>query len=114
MLRYYGWLDALRVLKKAYPSFNHPEARVDEYHIAHLAVAQFQQRQGVASALLGEAENLAQRSGYRKCSLCVDLDNDPARALYDRHGYTVADTFDTPELMERYGNPGYERRVKHL
>lgn len=52
-----------------------------------LAVSPTARRNGVASALLGAAEREARSRGARKIRLGVFATNEPALALYTRHGY---------------------------
>ena len=58
-------------------------------HVADLGlmVARGHRRQGVGSALLAAAEDWARAAGIRKVELSVFPHNQPARALYERHGY---------------------------
>jgi GNAT superfamily N-acetyltransferase len=52
-----------------------------------LGVAPAEQRRGVGSALLAEAERLAGDAGHDLIGLAVTVDNAPARRLYDQRGY---------------------------
>ncbi|MDZ4159863.1 MAG: GNAT family N-acetyltransferase [Anaerolineaceae bacterium] len=90
------------------------EAEPDQYYVAHLAVAQLFQRQGVARRLMAAAEERARAAGLGKCALTVDLANTTARRLYESLGYAVVHTHRTPELEARFGTGGFERRVKIL
>jgi RimJ/RimL family protein N-acetyltransferase len=58
-------------------------------HVADLGlmVARSHRRQGVGSALLEAAEGWASGRGIRKLELSVFPHNEPARALYARHGF---------------------------
>ena len=61
---------------------------VDEAEVLTLGVAPDARRQGVASALLSEALVIARTCGALGLFLEVAPANDPARALYARHGFT--------------------------
>lgn len=67
----------------------HPTAFLGQPYLQLLAVAPQRQRQGVGSHLLAwlEAE-LFQRQGAANLFLCVSCFNQPARAFYQRWGYT--------------------------
>src|SRR5262249_51140611 len=63
---------------------------VDELHINNLAVLPGWRRQGVATALLSHVLDEGTRLGARRAALEVRRSNEPARALYERFGFTVA------------------------
>jgi ribosomal protein S18 acetylase RimI-like enzyme len=54
-----------------------------------LAVTPVARGRGVAGALLDAVERAARERGARKLSLRVLSTNEPARRLYERHGYVV-------------------------
>ncbi len=58
-------------------------------HVADLAVAPGLDRRGIGSQLLAEAEAWARRHRCRHLTLAVFPGNEPARALYERHGFGV-------------------------
>jgi ribosomal-protein-alanine N-acetyltransferase len=61
-------------------------------HIVTLDIAESHRRRGVGSALLGESErNLALR-GVRTILLETAIDNAPAIAFWERHGYRIEAT----------------------
>lgn len=47
-------------------------------------------RRGIARALMGALEDAAREHGSGRIGLTVDVDEEPARALYDALGYEVA------------------------
>jgi ribosomal protein S18 acetylase RimI-like enzyme len=55
-------------------------------------------RRGIASAVTRAAEEAAVTRGFDRLSLTVSIDNEPARALYERLGYR--DTGREPERVE--------------
>ena len=56
-------------------------------NVQRLHVVQAQRRQGVATALMAMAEAEARRRGYRRLTIEVEHDNEPALALYDKLGF---------------------------
>lgn len=85
-----------------------------DYYIAHLAVLPPARRQGIGSRLLALAESLAPAAGCRRCALDVYAGNDPARALYEHHGYLVERTATDASLAAISGHPAVLRMVKPL
>jgi ribosomal protein S18 acetylase RimI-like enzyme len=60
--------------------------------IHHLAVSADMQRQGVASALVGQLEERLRARGCLKVNLLVRRENNAALGLYERLGYGEAPT----------------------
>ncbi len=63
---------------------------VDEMHIDNIAVAWNFRRQGIASRLLIDGLEAAQRRGALNAVLEVRSANSTARALYDHHGFILS------------------------
>jgi ribosomal protein S18 acetylase RimI-like enzyme len=63
--------------------------------------------QGFGSRLLAWAEDKARSDGCAACALSVALDNQRARALYERQGYRSVGLY-------RFGDDGFYRMVKGL
>lgn len=83
------------------------------YHIAEIDVDPGYRNRGIGSALLDHAEAEARRSGYGQMSLSTSTAN-PARRLYERHGFRVVET-KTDAAYERYtGIEGRHLMVKEL
>ena len=60
---------------------------LDEGYISNVAVAPDCRRQGIADALIRELLDIAERRALAFVSLEVRAGNDPAIALYDKHGF---------------------------
>ncbi len=60
---------------------------LDECYIANVAVSPDFRRQGIADALLDNAEKTAREKGCCFISLEVRVSNTPAISLYEKHGY---------------------------
>jgi len=68
---------------------------------------------GIGGAMLDHAEEEARRRGHRLMSLTTTTAN-PARHLYERHGFRVVETL-TDAAYERYtGIAGRHLMVKEL
>ncbi|WP_394179609.1 GNAT family N-acetyltransferase [Yoonia maritima] len=61
---------------------------LDEAEILTVATAPDHRRKGLASAVLSEAETSAQKSGVSSIFLEVAKNNEAAKALYSKAGYT--------------------------
>ena len=62
-------------------------------HIAQIAVEPDEHHRGVGVTLLDTACRAAHRSGCRRVTLLVADENQPARRLYDRAGFTLSAEF---------------------
>lgn len=83
------------------------------YYIAELDVAPDRRNRGIGGALLAHAERDARRLGVRQMSLHTTITN-PARRLYERHGFRIVHTA-TDRAYERItGIPGRVLMVKDL
>jgi ribosomal protein S18 acetylase RimI-like enzyme len=83
------------------------------YHIAELHVDPSLRSKGIGGALLDYAEAEARGAGYKQMSLSTTTNN-PARHLYERHGFGVVQTRTDP-IYERYtGIAGRVLMVKDL
>lgn len=107
-VRTLGPLGVLRVLPRA-----RARARVqsnppaDALHIGELDVDPRYRNRGIGGALLDYAEAEAHKGGHKQMSLSTTTSN-PARRLYERHGFRVVET-KTDAEYERY--TGIEGRV---
>jgi ribosomal protein S18 acetylase RimI-like enzyme len=90
-----------------------PSLPPDAYYIAEFDVDPEYRNKGVGARLLEHAEQDARGLGLRKMSLVTTTDN-PARRLYERHGFGVVET-KTDSSYERYtGIAGRLLMVKDL
>jgi len=90
-----------------------PETPVGSWYIGELDVDPEYQNRGIGGALLDHAEQEAKGYGLKKMSLQTTTVN-PARRLYERHGFRVEET-RTDSSYERYtGIAGRHLMVKEL
>ncbi len=83
------------------------------YYISELDVDPGHRNQGIGSALLDYAEEKARAGGLNRMALSTTMVN-PARRLYERHGFRVVET-RTDADYERYtGIPGRLLMVKEF
>jgi len=90
-----------------------PEAPAGSWYVGELDVDPEYQNRGIGRALLDHAEQEARWYGLKKMSLQTTTIN-PARRLYERHGFRVVET-RTDSSYERYtGIAGRHLMVKEL
>jgi ribosomal protein S18 acetylase RimI-like enzyme len=65
----------------------HVDWRHDPPEVQDVFVDEAHRRRGVASRLSASAENLVRERGFDTIALDVDVENTPARALYEKLGY---------------------------
>lgn len=83
------------------------------YHISELHVDQALRGQGIGGALLDYAEQQARAGGHVKMSLETTTSN-PARRLYERHGFRIVDQRTDPKYKEMTGVDGRIQMIKDL
>ena len=103
-----GVLRRMKVRERL--NFARPEGA---YHIAELHVDEALRGQGIGGALLDHAEVEARRAGHGQMSLVTAIAN-PARRLYERHGFVVAETKTDAEYERGTGSEGRGLMVKQL
>ena len=88
----------------------------DSLYIDALAVAPDLRRQGIARALLAEAERQCLGSRCSGVVLDTGLDNAPARALYESYGFREREIREAPDarVARAVGGPGFISYVKPL
>jgi ribosomal protein S18 acetylase RimI-like enzyme len=113
-LRIYGPIDIFRLLPRL-RARGRLDMRAPEgsYHVAELHVDPAYRNRGIGGAMLEYAEGQAREQGCHQMSLVTTTVN-PARHLYERHGYRVVET-RTDREYERYtGMEGRVLMVKEL
>ena len=83
------------------------------YHIGELHVDPRYRNRGIGGALLDYAEAEARASGYKQMSLSTTTTN-PARHLYERHGFAVVQTRTDAAYERHTGITGRLLMVKDL
>ncbi len=101
------WVQIMRHLRAS--SVVTPVPPGDSLYVDALAVAPDLRRQGIATAMLAEAERMCTGSRCSGIVLDTGLDNAPARALYERYGFTEREVRKAPDArVERaVGGPGF-------
>lgn len=107
-LRLPGVLRRLRARARVQ---THPPER--SYHVSELDVDPAFRNRGIGGALLDWAEARARAGGYQIMSLSTTTVN-PARRLYERHGFRVTETLTDPEYQRITGIAGRHLMVKEL
>lgn len=111
-------LDALAVVRVRdvvrFPRKMRARARVetpvprDAFYIAEIHVDPSERGAGIGGALLDAALARADALGRPLVSLTTTIDN-PARRLYERHGFTIVDEQRDAEYEAMSGSPGRVR-----
>ena len=113
-LRIYGPVDLVRVVLRlrARRQVNLKEPS-GAYSITELHVDPTYRSRGIGGAMLKYAEEQARHQGCRLMSLTTHLAN-PARRLYERHGFRVVETRTDPDYERYAGIAGRVLMVKEL
>jgi GNAT superfamily N-acetyltransferase len=99
-----------RIKARARVDVEHPEGA---FVVRELHVDPRHRNWGIGGAMLRYAEQEARRLGHTKMSLTTTTVN-PARQLYERHGYRIADTRTDPDYERYTGIVGRYLMVKEL
>jgi ribosomal protein S18 acetylase RimI-like enzyme len=87
------------------------KALPDCMHLVELQVHPDERNRGAGGALLGAVEQEARARGVGNMSLTTATDN-PARRLYERHGFAVVAEKRDPRYERLTGSPGRVLMVK--
>lgn len=113
-IRIFGPIGAIRLLPRTRLQARlTPPAPPGSYHIAELHAHPQHRSRGHGGAALDYAEEDARKCGHRHMSLVTDSTN-PARRLYERHGFRVVETRTDPAYERLTGIPGRHLMVKEL
>ncbi len=85
----------------------------DAFPVAELYVDERLRNRGIGGRLLRHAEDLARRDGSSRMCLETGITN-PARWLYERHGYRLTETKVNAQYERMTGSPGRILMVKDL
>lgn len=83
------------------------------YHVAEIDVDPAYRNRGIGGALLDHVETEARAAGYSVMSLTTTTTN-PARRLYERHGFHVAETKTDATYQRLTGIEGRHLMVKEV
>jgi len=113
-LRIFGPLGLLSLLPRLRARVRVQSKTPDgAYHVAEIDVDPACRNKGIGGALLNYAEAEARAESYRLMSLTTSTAN-PARRLYERHGFRVVETRTDPEYRRYTGIDGRHLMVKEL
>jgi len=113
-LRTFGPVGILRLLPRLRARVRvQPKTPDGAYHIAEIDVYPAFRNKGIGGALLDHAEAAAHTGGYHIMSLTTSTAN-PARRLYQRHGFQIAETRRDTAYKRYTGIEGRHLMVKDL
>lgn len=112
ILKYYNPFELVQMVWRLMVIGRSDEAEKNEYVLAHLAVKESFRRKGIAACLINKAEELAVQNGFTRLVLEVELDNQPARILYQKQGFEVQFKTEFGRHARTLSCPGFEKMVK--
>ena len=113
-IRILGPFDAIGFLPKIRAQSRvNVRGPADAYYITELHVHPQHRNRGIGGAALEYAEAEARQSGHAQMTLLVTTVN-PARRLYERHGFHVVETRTDPAYERYTGIVGRHLMVKDL
>jgi len=86
----------------------------EEYYIEHVAVLPEKRGRGIGKQLMEFAESRARAKGLKKVTLNVDIENEPARRLYERLGFQTIEVVAYPSYCRRFNFQGSIRMAKAI
>jgi ribosomal protein S18 acetylase RimI-like enzyme len=113
-LRIFGPIGLVRLLPRLRARQRvQPVPPPESYYIAEIDVDAAYRNKGIGGALLDYAEEEARAAGHRLMSLTTSTTN-PARRLYERHGFRVVETRTNAAYRRYTGIDGRHLMVKQL
>lgn len=112
ILKHYNPFELVQMVWRLMVIGRSDEADKNEYVLAHLAVKEAYRHQGIASRLIQKAEELAVQNGFSRLVLEVELDNLPARTLYQKQGFELQFTTEFGRHAKTLNCPGYHKLFK--
>jgi ribosomal protein S18 acetylase RimI-like enzyme len=107
-------LEMIQLIRRVSKLPTVKEVDKDEFYISDLAVAFHFRGQMLGTRLLTFAEELAAKSGLKRCSLLVTHENEGAKRLYFRNGYKIVDFIKSNQIERLQGRFGFYRMVKEI
>jgi ribosomal protein S18 acetylase RimI-like enzyme len=114
MMRVFCLQEIPAFLRNVVPYRSEERIDQDELYIAHLAVADNHRRKGIGFNLLNQACQKAQDLRKSKLSLITEIENTPARALYEKFGFKLSETILPPPAMRSESSEGDVRMVMQI
>jgi len=63
-------------------------------------------KRGIVGRLLAEIIAAGREKGFSRAQINIYIGNDPARRLYEKHGFKVVDEIRDPYFQQQIGSPG--------
>lgn len=105
LLKKYGLSGFLRAFL-LFLLFNHRPKR-SELYIDSIGVSREARGKGLGSGMLEAVKEIARKENFSSITLSVMYENERAKALYQRHGFTGQFTRDSAWLKKYTGYSGY-------
>jgi ribosomal protein S18 acetylase RimI-like enzyme len=114
ILRQYSLRGKLAVFSRGWPMIFIKEATRKEYYLSNLAVRKRYRSRGLGEHMLAYIETRARETDLDMVSLMVAIENERAKAFYERHGFkTTAIHLESNHRVAHLG-VGYQRMIKEL
>ncbi|MDY6874312.1 MAG: GNAT family N-acetyltransferase [Chloroflexota bacterium] len=114
ILKQYRLRGKLALAIRAWPQLFMNQTNLDEYQIGNLAVRKRYWGRGVGTHLVNYAGELARNEGLNRLALRVAIENQKARELYERLGFTTDAIYLESNKRVAHTGAGYRRMVKVL
>ncbi len=114
MISICGLVNFIKIVLRFKLNSYFPKLEDDEFFISNLAVFENYRKQDVAKRLLNTSEKIAIEKGLKKLCLFLDIDNNIAKEVYQKYGFTQESKVVLPKRYNKHNLFGYYKMVKVL
>ena len=114
MIRLSGFLNILKMIFRMGLNRYLPVTEDDGFYISNLAVFEEYRGKGIATKLLEKSEEMAIEKGLLKLSVYVEIDNTPAKRVYEKYGFQEVEKVVLPEKYNKHNLFGFYKMIKRI